>query len=229
MPIGTPVSFGLQKGTGIPLLELAPGSLELANLARDARCSLQVQPTTYPARAVASVTVLGRISPAAASQEDQQQGYSLQVDKCLYFGGLDQRTAAVEVPGEDLLAAEPDTLRKAAGELIRVWNDERAEDIYRVVSEHLQVPLTEMVYAELVWLDRLGMYVRVEVSADAGGRGASGPAAAVVRVPFYRPVLDERDARSVLTMAAQVAWEKDRPYTPPTPAIFTDTAAATNN
>jgi hypothetical protein len=34
---------------------------------------------------------------------------------------------------------------------------------------------------------------------------------------------------SVLTMAAQVAWEKERPYVPPVPAIFTDTAAAANN
>jgi hypothetical protein len=35
--------------------------------------------------------------------------------------------------------------------------------------------------------------------------------------------------RSVLTMAAQVAWERDRPYIPPVPAIFTDAAAAANN
>lgn len=63
-----------------------------------------------------------------------------------------------------------------------------------------------MVYAELLWLDRLGMYIRSEVA---------GSAPAVVRVPFYRPVLDERDARSVITMAAQIAWERDRSYTPP--------------
>jgi hypothetical protein len=44
-----------------------------------------------------------------------------------------------------------------------------------------------MSYAELLWLDRLGMYVRVEVE---GGEGPS-----VIRIPFYRPVLDERDAR----------------------------------
>lgn len=43
-----------------------------------------------------------------------------------------------------------------------------------------------MVYAELLWVDRLGMYVRAEVF---------GRSATVVRVPFYRPVLDERDAR----------------------------------
>ena len=35
-----------------------------------------------------------------------------------------------------------------------------------------------------------------------------------VRVPFVRPVEDEREARSALTMMAQVAWESQRPYQP---------------
>jgi hypothetical protein len=74
-----------------------------------------------------------------------------------------------------------------------------------------------MAYAELLWLDRLGMYIRSEVA----GRGPE-----VVRVPFYRPVLDERDARSVITMAAQIAWEAERSYTPPVPS---DAAAAAAN
>ncbi len=79
-----------------------------------------------------------------------------------------------------------------------------------------------MGYAELLWIDRLGLYARVEA-------GEHLPGSVVVRVPFYRPVLDERDARSVLTMASQVAWETDRPYTPPVPSIFTDAKAAANN
>jgi hypothetical protein len=52
-----------------------------------------------------------------------------------------------------------------------------------------------MTYAELLWVDQFGMYVRCE---------ASGREPEVVRVPFYRAVLDERDARSVITMASQV-------------------------
>ena len=163
------------------------------------------------------------------------------------------------VSGDDYRAAEPDTLRRSAEDLINVWNSDRAEDIYRIVAGHLGVPLVEvrsggwllrgmgmcsgashkpasrspqeetaantcarivyftlprafqMAYAELLWLDRLGMYIRSEV---AGGQHQ------VVRVPFYRPVLDERDARSVITMAAQLAWESERSYVPPLPAIF---------
>ena len=47
---------------------------------------------------------------------------------------------------------------------------------------------TQMVYAELLWVDRLGMYVSCEVD---------GQQPSVVRVPFLRPILDERDARCV--------------------------------
>ncbi|KAL6760473.1 glutamyl-tRNA reductase binding protein [Haematococcus lacustris] len=213
-PIGTPVAFHLDKA-GHPCLRLADGSLELQNLARDGRCSLQVQPTALPARAVASVTLVGRLQPAA-----HQDAHVLEVNTCLYFGGLDQ--SGVSVSGEEFRAAEPDVLRRHADELIRTWNDERAEDIYRIVSHHLGIPLTEMSYAELLWLDRLGMYVRTEAAGHLAGT-------TVVRVPFYRAVLDERDARSVLTMAAQVSWERERPYTPPVPSIFTDAAAASNN
>ncbi|KAJ9511988.1 hypothetical protein QJQ45_004406 [Haematococcus lacustris] len=214
-PIGTPVAFHLDKA-GHPCLRLADGSLELQNLARDGRCSLQVQPTALPARAVASVTLVGRLQPAA-----HQDAHVLEVNTCLYFGGLDQQSG-VSVSGEEFRAAEPDVLRRNADELIRTWNDERAEDIYRIVSHHLGIPLTEMSYAELLWLDRLGMYVRTEAAGHLAGT-------TVVRVPFYRAVLDERDARSVLTMAAQVSWERERPYTPPVPSIFTDAAAASNN
>uniref|UniRef100_A0A7S0RU71 DUF2470 domain-containing protein n=1 Tax=Chlamydomonas leiostraca TaxID=1034604 RepID=A0A7S0RU71_9CHLO len=220
-PLGTAVSFTLDK-TGCPHVNLAAGGLELKNLAKEARCSLQIQPTTYPARAVASVTLVGKLQGAG------QQGGAMpmEVEKCLYFGGLDQTPVqGVEVGGDEFRAAESDALKSTAVELIRSWNDERAEDIYRIVSDFLKIPLTEMSYAELLWVDRLGMWVRVE----AAGHG-DGPH--VVRVPFYRSVLDERDARSVITMAAQLAWENDRPYTPPVPSIFTDasaTAAAANN
>lgn len=58
-----------------------------------------------------------------------------------------------------------------------------------------------MLYAELLWIDRLGIYVRTE---------ALGRAPGVVRVPFYRPVLDERDARSVLTMGSHITWDAEK-------------------
>ena len=41
----------------------------------------------------------------------------------------------------------------------------------------------------------------------------------VVRVTFAREVSDERDARSTLTMLAQLAWEQERNYLPVIPTL----------
>mmetsp|Transcript_22362 Transcript_22362/g.48873 ORF Transcript_22362/g.48873 Transcript_22362/m.48873 type:complete len:294 (-) Transcript_22362:94-975(-) len=211
-PVGSPVSYTIDK-SGQALVTLNKDTLEMQNLASNSRCSLTVQPTSFPARAVASVTLMGKIDVADKAESQ----FQFEVEKALYYGGLDQSAKVQELGAADFWAAEPDVLRKFAPELVKSWNEDRAEDIYRIVSHHLQVPLTEMTYAELLWVDRLGMYVRSEVT---------GREPEVVRVPFYRAVLDERDVRSVITMASQIAWEAERPYNPPLPSIFTDSAAA---
>lgn len=214
-PLGTPVLFSLDK-QGQPQLQLPAGGVELVNLEKAPRCSLTVTPAAYPAKAVASVTLIGTID---VSRGAGPLGYAFKVDAVLYFGGLDQcvrgsatsgASSMVRVTGEEYAAAEPDVLRQTAAAIVRKWNDERAEDTYRIASCQLGVPLSDMQYCELLWLDHLGMYVR----AEAQGKDDT----LVVRVPFYRPVLDDRDARSVITMAAQNAWESERNYVPPLPS-----------
>lgn len=83
------------------------------------------------------------------------------------------------------------------------------------IAIHLQVGQNiEQTYAaELLWIDKQGVYLSVLT--------ASGDAATVCRVTFHRPVLEERDARSVLTLLAQVAWERERSYVPAVPATST--------
>ena len=54
-------------------------------------------------------------------------------------------------------------------------------------------------------VDRLGIYLYVQQLGQSGE---------VRRVSFVRPVADERDARSTLTLMAQVAWEGERNYVP---------------
>lgn len=80
---------------------------------------------------------------------------------------------------------------------------------------HLQVGQNiEQTYAaELLWIDKQGIYLSVLTAA--------ADAATVCRVTFHRPVLEERDARSVLTLLAQVAWERERSYVPSVPASST--------
>jgi len=210
------VGYALDK-EGTPIMSVAAASAEAANLNRSGRCSLLVQPISYPARGVASVALQGSAEEVEGSSQEGIVNFKLNVESCVYYGGLDHAVHGLTISGEDYRSAEADILRHNATELITCWNNDRAEDIYRIVSHHLGVPLIEMQYAELLWLDRLGMYVRTEVV---------GRQPTVLRIPFYRAVLDERDARSVITMSSQMAWDADRKYTPPLPAIFQDTAAS---
>lgn len=84
-PAGTAVSYAVDN-IGCLHVNLPSDGLELQNLSLDSRCCLHIQPTTYPARAVASVTLVGKV------QSDAQQGgpVPMLVDKCIYFGGLEQ-------------------------------------------------------------------------------------------------------------------------------------------
>lgn len=95
-PLGTPVSYSLDK-QGQPHLHLELGSLELANLAKNPSCSLLVTPTSFPARAVASVALSGTIVETPAEDPSAPSTYCLKVEKAIYFGGLDQvrKTAAL--------------------------------------------------------------------------------------------------------------------------------------
>uniref|UniRef100_A0A383VSP0 DUF2470 domain-containing protein n=1 Tax=Tetradesmus obliquus TaxID=3088 RepID=A0A383VSP0_TETOB len=219
LPLAVPVAYSLDAA-GNPVLQLVAGSAEASALQASRRCSLLVQPASFPARSLGSVALQGAAA-AADGQEGAPSGsclVTLAVDGATYYGGLDAAAHGLAVPGEEYHAAEPDLLRQSASTLINTWNSERAEDIYRIVALQLGVPLIEMLYAELLWVDRLGMYVRAEVL---------GRQPAVVRVPFHRPVLDERDARSVVTMASHISWEADRKYVPP--PLPTPTPAGSNN
>ncbi len=84
------------------------------------------------------------------------------------------------------------------------------------LHNHLHNALTppQLEGAELLWVDSLGAYFCASANDTE----------CILRVPFPRPVQDERDARSALTMLAQVAWERERRYTPVMPSV--DASAA---
>jgi hypothetical protein len=90
-PLGTPVVYTL-AADGQPVITLADGSIEAANLRRDPRASLLVHASTYPARGVASIALQGTAQPEAANEKDHTHGlgaFKLQVDSCVCYGGLD--------------------------------------------------------------------------------------------------------------------------------------------
>ena len=62
----------------------------------------------------------------------------------------------------------------------------------------------------MTWVDRLGFDLSVAAKSSMEDEG---PAKLLeIRIPFEREVADEREARSALTMMAQVAWEAERNY-----------------
>ena len=63
MPLGTYTSYVLDQ-QGQPILRLRADAVHTANLARDPRCSLFVQPCAHPARLLARATLMGVAEPA---------------------------------------------------------------------------------------------------------------------------------------------------------------------
>ena len=60
-PLGTYTSYVLEE-SGQPLLRLRADAVHKANLLREPRCSLFVQPQDLPARLLARVTLIGTVS-----------------------------------------------------------------------------------------------------------------------------------------------------------------------
>ena len=136
--------------------------------------------------------------------------YRLIIDQVFFVGGLGTSSAAELLSAEDFQAAQPDPLRSDAPTLIATFNRERSEDVLRIGAFAIGVPIEQVYQSQMLWVDKLGVYLSVVSSQN------STPC--VARVTFQRQVLDERDARSVLTLLAQVAWERERNYIPPVPA-----------
>lgn len=65
IPLGTYVSYVLDDA-GQPILRLRADAVHTANLKRDPKCSLFVQPGEHPARLLARVTLIGSVEPVSA-------------------------------------------------------------------------------------------------------------------------------------------------------------------
>jgi hypothetical protein len=145
----------------------------------------------------------------------------LAVDSCFFVAGLGPHVgAAAVIDGDAYRAAVPDEMRGAAPGLVAEFNADRAAEVARLAAAAVGATLDAVVAAELLWVDATGAYARVDV---AGGSGIVESRTA--RVAFPRPALDERDARSHLTMLCQLAWEAERQYVPSLPAPFGAAAA----
>ena len=192
-----------------------------------------VQPATAPARALARVTLIGTAAPVA---EEEREGYAaahlsehgpgigvdamsgsdefwrLDVEQVFHVGGLGTGSDAETIDAEAYSGAEADSLQDVAERIVASFNNGREDEVARIGAAAAGVKVSQVLAAELIWVDRLGCYVSVTTADSVEG----------LRVPFQSECIDERDCKSKLTMMAQVAWESEKNYVPEIPLIMTN-------
>jgi hypothetical protein len=73
-------------------------------------------------------------------------------------------------------------LREAAEGLVEHWNLERAEDVLRIAADATGAKFEELSSAQLLWIDRLGMYLYIQVSRRTSWSPCDTAAAATAAV-----------------------------------------------
>ncbi|CAI5510371.1 unnamed protein product [Closterium sp. Naga37s-1] len=233
---------------GRPIVLLADSSRAAANLADDAQACLHVQ-IELPGQQKPQVSLHGRLTKAhdgntlvkleAAwrrrfpdSEDDAGSSggsassalFLLDVDRVLVAPDADQEGEWISL--EAYLNADADPLREVAAGIVADFNREHWQDLRRFPAAFAALPDLQVDDASLIWVDRLGFDLRVLARPAMPGAAAAAdfPARVMdVRVSFAREVGEEREARSALTMMAQVAWERERSFG--SPAVPTAAAA----
>lgn len=229
IPLGTFASYVVSK-EGEVILRMRADALHTANVTRDPRCSLYVQPATQPPGVLSRATLIGSLSllddeaaTKASKQYNETHGenvgvdavagsdvyYKFDVDRVFYVGGLGSDKRAEVVSAADFDAALADPLARIANVVVDAMNGERYEDVMNFARASLPDE-AEPAEARMLWVDQLGFDVRVITSA---GDGAVGKVLDV-RVPFPAPATTQQQVLSSLTMLAQVMWEEEKQYQP---------------
>lgn len=233
IPLGTHVAFVLDA-IGRPILALPQHSLALEDLKANSRCSLHVQ-VELPGMQKPQVTICGHATlpedaatamrfelawsrkqgadEGASSSEALPALWQLSVEKLLVAADVDQEPAWIHA--DEYLEADADPLKDVAHKIVEDVNREHWQDLPRFCHAFAGID-DEVEDANLIWVDRLGLDLRVWLRSSA----ADVPEVREVRIPFAREAADEREARSSITMMAQVSWEKERNYTPKMPSLM---------
>ncbi|KAG6549799.1 hypothetical protein Mapa_008780 [Marchantia paleacea] len=217
-PTATAVRFALDA-QGNPVFRFSSSALHTRNLAFDNRASLHVQ-LEQPGRQKPQCTLRGRI--VKAEEPDLQQkleiawerrfGIERAQDDAYFIMVVEQALQSqdmgeeeVWMSSDDYSSAVADPLREFAVKIVDDMNQKHWEDVRRFTNVYAGLDV-EVEEVSMTWVDRLGFDLRVLTKSRE---------MLEIRIPFVREVTDERDARSSLTMMAQIAWERERSYNPP--------------
>eukprot|EP00245_Coleochaete_scutata_P016027 TRINITY_DN7346_c0_g1_i1.p1 TRINITY_DN7346_c0_g1~~TRINITY_DN7346_c0_g1_i1.p1 ORF type:complete len:377 (+),score=52.91 TRINITY_DN7346_c0_g1_i1:123-1133(+) len=218
-PLGTFIQFALDL-EGNPVLRLDPNAAHSQHLESNRNCSIFVQ-LELPGRQKILCTLKGQVSKPSDQQlqkklvtawqrrfgedPEERELHLFTVEQVLQAGNMGR--GEVWVPGAEYSAAIPDPLRECAATIVSDFNRSYWEDLRRFCSAYADIQGEQVKEARMTWVDRLGFDMHVLLKDPQEIRE--------VRLPFPREVKDDRDARSSLTMMAQLAWEKERHYVAP--------------
>ena len=136
------------------------------------------------------------------------------------MAGLGGAAAAEAISGDTYATAAPDPLRAGAAALVAEFNTSRPDEVARIAALAAGCALDDLAAAELLWVDEAGAFAWLARAGTEEERTeTAGSPGEVVRVRFARRVIDDRDARSSLTMLSQLAWELERGYVPVMQAV----------
>lgn len=155
----------------------------------------------------------------------------LKIDKVFYVGGLETDVRADFVSADDYRASEPDPLHSVSDAIIEDVNSSNMEELLIVCNEYMtkqfntssnesdigNIGTNTVTTCRLANIDRLGLDIHTVCQSKTD--------IIDVRIPFQAPVSTESEARSTITMMAQMAWEKERNYTPRTIEAESDSEA----
>eukprot|EP00475_Leptophrys_vorax_P035957 TRINITY_DN59971_c0_g1_i1.p1 TRINITY_DN59971_c0_g1~~TRINITY_DN59971_c0_g1_i1.p1 ORF type:complete len:367 (-),score=4.04 TRINITY_DN59971_c0_g1_i1:183-1283(-) len=233
-PLSSHAFFALDP-EGRPIVLLKDGSRAAGSLVEDSQACLHVQ-VELPGQQKPQCALHGRLAKAADDQtvkkleaawrrrfpdDDGDDGalsgeglYLLDVQRVLVAADVTQEGDWISA--EDFLAAEPDPLREVAAGIVADFNREHWQDLRRFPQAFAGMDV-HVEDASMTWVDRLGFDLRVLARPATRSLAAAADLPTRVmelRVPFPREVGEEREARSAITMMAQVAWEKERSFAP---------------
>lgn len=97
---------------------------------------------------------------------------------------------AGSVTAEDYIASKPDPIAPFAAPVMTHMNDDHADSIISMVKHYAGVPCSE---AQIVSMDRLGMFVKAKIDIPVGSGGT-----AKIRLPFPRSITERKAVKEVL-------------------------------
>jgi len=208
-PSGSVVGFAPDE-QGRPIFTFSGMSTHTQDLLTDSRCSLTVAAKSFKGAADGRVNLVGDVVKVPAAEREACRAtylkkhpgafwadfgdftwFRLETIKTVRFVGGFARAGAIT--SEEYFGARPDPVQQFAEPVLKHMNEDHGETTLAMARNLIGFPATK---AELVGLDRLGVYIKCE----GGPMGA-----AKLRLAFPRPAETRKDVKDLIVELSKAA------------------------